>query len=109
MAGFAARTPAFSKVLYCVPLNSESGASVEDDVLNGNTAISSSTTAAQGVSQLSRHFIPVNAPDVDGCGIDYGNDAQNLAAQRAECEELVGEVDISGTMTEIGYTVYAPQ
>ena len=104
---FAPRTPAFSKVLYMVPLNSESGAAVQDGVLNGKTALSSTTTAAQGVSATSRHFIPVNAPAVDGCGIDYGNDATDLAAQRTECEELIGEVEISGTMTEIGYTVYA--
>ena len=104
---YAPRTPAFSEVLYMVPLNGEASAAVAPGVLSGQTAIDSSTTPAQGVSALSRHFIPVNAPGIAGDGIDYGTDAQNLAAQRVQCEELVGEVDISGTMTEIGYTVYA--
>ena len=104
---YAPRTPAFSKVLYMVPLNSEASAAIKPKVLSGETSISSSSTAADGVSLLSRHFVPVNAPD-DAGGIDYGNDAADLAAQRVQCEELIGEVEISGTMTEIGYTVYAP-
>ena len=103
---FSPRTPAFSKVLYMVPLNSESSAAINNKVLSGESTISGSSAASDGVSLLSRHFIPVNA---EAGGIDYGTDAQNLAAQRKECEALVGEVDISGTMTEIGYTVYAPQ
>lgn len=101
------KTPTISKVLYMAPLNGEASAAVQSGVLSGQTAINSSTTPAQGVSALSRHFIPSNAPGVDGGGIDYGNDAQNLAAQRVECEALIGEVDIGGTMTEISYSVYA--
>jgi len=101
------RDPAFSKILYVVPVNSESSAAVADGVLNGNTAISSSSTASDGVSLLSRHFIPVNAPGIEGSGgEDYGTDAQNLAAQREECEQVIGDRLVSNTSTEIGYTVY---
>ena len=102
------RKPAFSKVLYVVPLNSENSAAVNDGVLSGNTAISSSSTAAQGVSLTSRHFIPVNAPgtDNDASGIDYGTDAQNLAAQREQCEQVIGDRGEDGSLAEIGYTVY---
>ena len=61
------------------------------------------------MSANSRHFIPVNAPANDAGGIDYGNEAADLAAQREECEQLIGDRDINGTATEIGFTVYGVQ
>ena len=58
------------EVLYCVPVNGEADAAVQAGVLSGATAIeSSSTTPANGVSALSKPFIPVNGPvasDGDG-------------------------------------------
>ena len=40
----------------------------------------------------ARFFIPVNAPGEGsgGGGIDYGTDAQNTAAQKSQCETMVG-------------------
>ena len=55
-----------------------------------------------------RHFIPVNAPANDAGGIDYSNEATDLAAQREECEQMIDR-DIGGTVTEIGFTVYGVQ
>ena len=101
------------EVLYCVPVNSESNAAVADGVLSGQTAISSSTTPANGVSALSRPFIPVNGPDKgDGTvpehGMDYGDQAANLAAQRAQCLRLQNrDQNNDGTLDNIALTVYA--
>ena len=44
---------------------------------------------ATGVSGTKRHFIPVNAPAVEE--YDYGTDAEDLSAQRRECQMLIGE------------------
>ena len=101
------------EVLYCVPVNDESSAAVADGVLSGQTAISSSTTPANGVSALSRPFIPVNGPDKgDGTvpehGMDYGDQAANLAAQRAQCLRLQDrDQDQNGASDNIALTVYA--
>ena len=101
------------EVLYCVPTNSETNAAVADGVLSGQTAIDTSTTPANGVSALSRPFIPVNGPDkgdnsVGAGGIDYGTQAQNLAAQRAACLDLVDrDHDSDGTVERVAFTVYA--
>lgn len=101
------------EVLYCVPTNGESNAAVQAGVLSGQTAISTSTTPAQGVSALSRPFIPVNGPDKgDGTapehGFDYGDQAANLAAQRAACLDLVDrDHDSDGTVERVAFTVYA--
>ena len=82
----------------------------------GDATLSPATVAtaanSTGVSNTKRHFIPVNAPDVDGSGgIDYGTDAENLAEQRTQCENLIGQKrdsDDSGTTADeqIGYTVF---
>ena len=120
MAGTNPRDPAFSKILYCVPVTyqdadgnavTETNAAVQDGVLSGDTAIDAqnANTPAEGISLLSRHFVPVNAPANDAGGIDYGNEAADLAAQREECEQLIGDRDVNGTMTEIGFTVYGVQ
>ena len=101
------------EVLYCVPVNGETDAAVADGVLSGQTAISSSTTPANGVSALSRPFIPVNGPDKgDGTvpehGMDYGDQAANLAAQRAQCLRLQNrDQNNDGTLDNIALTVYA--
>ena len=120
MAGTNPRDPAFSKILYCVPTTytdadgndvTEANAAVQDGVLSGQTDIDNTTTAANGVSSNSRHFIPVNAPADDAGGIDYGNEAADLAAQREECEQLIGDrVPLGGgAAEEIGFTVYGVQ
>ena len=100
------RQPAFSKVLYVVPVDTdvEATGAVQTGVLSGQTAISSNTTAANGVSALSRHFIPMNAPEQGG--IDYGTAAQNRAAQREECEQLIADRGADGSIVEICYTVF---
>lgn len=101
------------EVLYCVPVNDEADAAVADGVLSGQTAIDSTTTPANGVSALSRPFIPVNGPDkgdgtVGAGGIDYGDQAANLAAQRAACLDLVDrDHDSDGAVERVAFTVYA--
>ena len=100
----------------------------------GNATLSPNAplaTAANstGVSSSKRHFIPVNAgltrtaltnaaDDSDanpsarrGDGIDYGNEAQNLAAQREQCEKIIGQnrdsIDAGDTADEqLGITVF---
>ena len=120
MAGTNPRDPAFSKILYCVPTTyqdadgnavTETNAAVQAGVLSGATAITGTTTPANGVSANSRHFVPVNAPANDAGGIDYGNEAADLAAQRTQCESLIGErIPIGGsTATELAWTVYGNQ
>jgi len=116
--GFARRNPAFSQVLYCVPLAytaadgtvlTEAGAAVNDGVLNGSDPVFSAgdtlETPANGVSANSRFFIPINAPAVEpetmadglpdpnqtpASEYDYGTAQQNQAAQRAETQEMLG-------------------
>ena len=103
----------FLEILYCVPTNGETNAAVADGVLSGQTAIDTSTTPANGVSALSRPFIPVNGPDkgdnsVGAGGIDYGTQAQNLAAQRAACLDLVDrDHDADDAVERVAFTVYA--
>ena len=81
----------------------------------GNATLSPATVAtadnSTGVSNTKRHFIPVNAPGVDGSGIDYGTDAENLAAQRVQCEKLIGQsrdsIDSGDVADEqLGITVF---
>lgn len=62
---------------------------------------------AAGIASTSRYFKPVNAPGIDGDGIDYGTDAENLAAQREECQQMVG-LDSGNADRQIGVSVYAP-
>ena len=118
--GFARRNPAFSQVLYVVPLEitaedgtvlTEAGAQVNPGVLDGsdavfaNPATNTLETPANGVSSNSRFFIPVNAPPVEpeimanglpdpiqtpASEYDYGGAAANQAAQRAETQEMLG-------------------
>jgi hypothetical protein len=107
--------PAFSKVLYVVPLNDTAGdpndvpgaaeatAAIQEGVLDGTTAISSTTTAAQGVSANSQFFQPVTNPNTPAQGIDYGTDAQNQAGNRAQCETLSPPRPDG---TDIAYAVY---
>ena len=93
--------PAFSKVLYCVPVATqasdgtvltEAGAAVVDGILNGTVTPVPPSTPAAGTSANSRFFVPVNGPDEQDAGaIDYGTALQNQQAQRAECNELLGE------------------
>ena len=114
------RTPAFSRVLYMVPTVDAQGndisvggnaATVNEGVLAGTVAIAdepfTDAANASGIASTSRYFKPVNAPGVAGDGIDYGTDAQNLAAQRAECQQMVG-LDSGESNREIGVSVYAP-
>lgn len=101
MAVVRRNTPAFSKVLYCVPLETlasdgtvltEAGAAVVPGVLDGTVTPVPPSTPAAGTSANSRYFIPVNGPDEQDAGaIDYGTSLQNQQAQRAECDELLGE------------------
>ena len=131
MAGTNPRDPAFSQILYCVPVDAavEATGAVAPGILSGQTAMAAGLTPAQGVSALSRHFIPVNAglteeaftdaaEDSDanpsprrGNGVDYGNAADNRAAQREECEQMIGDrVPIGGgAAVEIGWTVFGNQ
>ena len=101
------------EILYCVPTNGETDAAVQAGVLSGATAISSSTTPANGVSALSRPFIPVNGPDkgdgtVGAGGIDYGNQATNLSEQRNQCMRLLNrDQNNDGTLDNNALTVYA--
>ena len=98
--------PAFSKVLYVVPLETEAsdgtvlteaGAAVVPGLLDGTTTPVPASTPASGTSANSRYFIPVNGPDERDAGaIDYGTALQNQQAQRAECDELLGERDVAG-------------
>ena len=101
------------EVLYCVPTNGETNAAVADGVLSGQTAIDTNTTPANGVSALSRPFIPVNGPDkgdgtVGAGGIDYGNQATNLSEQRDQCLRLTDrDHDADGTVERVTFTDYA--
>ena len=123
------RTPAFSRVLYCVPIVDNQGnaispggntAAANDDVLAGNTAIADSpyTNAANanGISNQQPHFYGVDRPITleeftnadDGStagGIDYGNAAANITGQREQCESLVG-IDSNNNNRQIAVTVY---
>ena len=50
-------------------------------------------------------------PGNDGDGIDYGDDAENLAAQRLQCEKLIGQnrdsIDDGNAADEqLGITVF---
>ena len=94
------------EILYCVPVNGENSAAVQAGVLSGATAISSSTTPANGVSALSKPFIPVNGPVAsDG---DGATASETLAGQRAQCLRLVDrDHDSDGTNESVGLTVYA--
>ena len=112
MAGTNPRDPAFSQILYCVPVDTdvEATGAVAPGVLSGQTAMATGLTPAQGVSALSRHFIPVNGPDeVDAGAIDYGTAVQNRAAQREECEQMIGDRLVANVSTEIGWTVFGNQ
>ena len=103
------RDVAFSKILYVVPLNNEANAAVNQSVLAGSTNITANTAASAGVSANSRHFIPLNAPAVNGSGgIDYGSAANNQTQQRNQCERLIGQRDINDddSLEEISFTVY---
>ena len=102
----------------------------------GDLTLGAATVAtaanSTGVSNTKRHFIPVNAgltaeADGDaandssgtpspsrGDGIDYGNSAENLAAQREECQKLIGQnrdSDDTGSVADeqIGFTVFGVQ
>ena len=116
----AESNPAFSRVLYMVPTVDADGntyapggntAAVNEGVLDGSVAIAddpfTDAANAQGIASTSRYFVPVNAPGINGDGIDYGTDAQNLAAQRTQSQDMVG-TDSGQSDREIGVTVYAP-
>jgi len=124
------RTPAFSRVLYCVPTVDEEGnllspggnnAAASDGVLSGQTAIADSPYSdaanANGISNQQRHFMGVNAyitaeeftdsdkgTSADG-GIDYGNEATNRTEQRSQCQKMIG-TDTGNSNRQIGITVY---
>ena len=94
------RNPNFSRVLYCVPTEfqgydggdlSVGTAAVNPAVLAGTAAIGANDAA--GTATTCRAFTPVNASGAEGTadGIDYGTEAQNMAAQRLECTTLVDE------------------
>ena len=125
------RTPAFSRVLYCVPTVDNEGnaiapggaantAAADDDVLAGNTAIAdtpySDAANANGISNQHPHFYGVDRPitlaefeDADdgstASGIDHGNAAANITGNRAQCNEMIG-TDTGNSNREIGITVY---
>lgn len=72
----------------------------------------STAANATGVSGTKRHFIPVNAPAVEE--YDYGTDAEDLSAQRRECQMLIGEnrdSDDAGAVADeqIAFTVHGVQ
>ena len=94
------------EVLYCVPVNGEASAAVQAGVLSGATPISSSTTPANGVSALSKPFIPVNGPVAsDG---DGATASETLAGQRAQCMRLLNrDQNNDGTLDNNALTVYA--
>ena len=94
------RNPNFARVLYCVPTEfqgcdggdlSVGGAVVNPAMLAGTIPVAGAD--AQGVATTCRAFTPVNASGREGSadGIDYGTEAQNMAAQRLECTTLVDE------------------
>ena len=124
------RTPAFSRVLYCVPIVDNQGnaiapggntAAANDDVLAGNTAIAdtpySNAANANGISNQQPHFYGVDRPitleeftNADdnssaGGGIDHGNAAANITGNRAQCNQMVG-TDTGNSNRDIGITVY---
>ena len=125
------RTPAFSRVLYCVPIVDNEGnaiapggatntAAANDGVLAGNTAIAdtpyTNAANANGISNFHPHFYGVDRPitlaeysDADdgstASGIDHGNGAANNTGNRAQCEEMVG-TDTGNSNRQIGITVY---
>jgi len=125
------RTPAFSRVLYCVPIVDNQGnaiapggagntAAANDDVLAGNTAIAdtpySNAANANGISNQQPHFYGVDRPITleeftnadDGStasGIDHGDAAANITGNRAQCNEMIG-TDTGNSNREIGITVY---
>ena len=116
----AVSNPAFSRVLYMVPTVDAQGneispggndAAVNEGVLDGSVAIAdepfTDAANADGIASTSRYFVPVNAPGIAGDGIDYGTDAENLAAQRTQSQQMVG-TDSGESDREIGVTVYAP-
>ena len=104
------RTPAFSRVLYCVPIVDNEGNAIAPggsgntavanaDVLAGNTAIADTpyTDAANaaGISNFQPHFYGVDRPitlaeysdandDSTAGGIDHGNGAANNTGKRTE-------------------------
>ena len=125
------RTPAFSRVLYCVPTVDNEGnaiapggatntAAANAGVLAGNTAIAdtpyTNAANANGISNFHPHFYGVDRPitlaeysDADdgstAGGIDHGNGAANNTGNRAQCEEMVG-TDTGNSDRQIGITVY---
>ena len=125
------RTPAFSRVLYCVPIVDNEGtaiapggaantAAANDNVLAGNTAIAdapyTNAANANGISNFQPHFYGVDRPitlaeydnaadDSTATGIDHGNGAANNTGNRATCEALIG-TDTGNSNRTIGVTVY---
>ena len=125
------RTPAFSRVLYCVPIVDNEGnaiapggagntAAANAGVLAGNTAIAdtpyTNAANANGISNFHPHFYGVDRPitlteyenAADGStatGIDHGNGAANNTGNRETCEALIG-TDTGNSNRTIGVTVY---
>jgi len=123
------RTPAFSRVLYCVPIVDNEGnaiapggntAAADDGVLSGATAIAdtpySDAANANGISNQQPHFYGVDRPitlaEFDDAtagstagGIDHGDAAANITGNRAQCNEMIG-TDTGNSNREIGITVY---